>query len=154
MVFFVPPQQGAPGPPGAAGPAGPGTEIVRTYTLGVVAGDAVYQKADGSVDKADASGGFTAGMPCMGFVTAIDSPNPGDATIQYAGDVTPSTGPLVAQKVYIVGTTPGSIVADDDTGNPDYPDTTTGSGHIMQEVGVAKDATTLLAGVNRDYQEF
>jgi hypothetical protein len=131
----------------------PPEEIVRTFVPGVLVQDPVFQTAvAGQVDRADASAGF-AGMPVIGFVIGLNDPAPGQCRIQTSGDLGGFAG-LVPQKIYIMGRNPGTIVADDDTVNPNYPDTTPGSGHIMQEVGVASSANTLLVGPNRDIMEF
>ena len=128
-------------------------KIVRTYTGGVALRDVVYQKSDGTVDKADSSAGVASTIPVVGVVSAIDSPAPGQCEITYSGDV-PGFAGLTAGKVYILSTTPGGIVADDDTGSGSYPDDTPGSGDVSQEIGYASSATSLFVGVLRDYDVF
>jgi hypothetical protein len=130
----------------------PGSEIVRSFAVGVLVQDPVFQRADGFADRADASLGFGA-MPVIGFVVALNDPAPGQCRIQTNGDLG-GFGGLTPGGVYIMGQNPGTIVRDDDTGNGNYPDTTPASGHIMQEVGVASSATSLLVGPNRDIMEF
>lgn len=116
--------------------------IVRTYAPGVVVGDAVYQRADGLIDKADASSIAT--MPCIGIVEVLDSPAPGQCLVRYDGDLSVIPG-LTAGKVYIVGTTPGLLVAEDDTLNPIYP---TAVGEILQQIGVAQALANLFVRVS------
>ena len=125
-------------------------KIVRTFTAGVSVLDVVYQRSDGTVDVADADAGVANTIPVVGIVSAIDSPLVGECEIVTSGDLGGFSG-LVAGKVYILSTAPGGIVADDDTGNGDYPSIVPASGDVFQEVGYAKDATTLLVGVLRDF---
>jgi len=134
------------GPPSATG-----TVLTRPYTLGVIAHDVVYQKADGSVDKADASTVAT-GIP-IGFVEVMDSPVVGKCVVRFAGDLAGFAG-LLPGKIYILSTAPGVIVEETDTGNVNYPDTTPGSGNVIAEVGIAGSATTMFVGtVGRDFEE-
>jgi hypothetical protein len=137
----------------AAGTVDSPSKIIRNYTAGVVLRDVVYQKADGTVDRADASAGSPGTIPVVGVVSAIDSPGAGQCEITYAGDV-PGFSGLTTGKVYILSTAPGGIVADDDTGDANYPDTTPGSGDVNQEVGYASSATSLFVGVLRDFDVF
>jgi len=126
-------------------------DIVRAYAPGVLLNDAVFQGSSGAVERANATSLSTS--PAIGFVVALDSPTIGQALIRRSGDV-PGLSGLIAGKEYILASSDGKIVSADDTLNPDYPDTTPGSGHMMQEVGIAGSSTVLLAGPNRDYQEF
>ena len=137
----------------AAGAGGGGVDIIRPFTLGVTTGDAVYQKADGFVDKADASAVATA-EAFVGFVAALDSPLLGDATIRFHGDLA-AFGGLVTGEVYILSTAPGVIVGLSDVGNPIYPGfgLPPASGHVIREVGNAGDATTLFVEASRDFEE-
>jgi hypothetical protein len=137
----------------AAGTVDAPSKIIRNYTAGVLLRDVVYQRADGTVDRADADAGVASTIPVVGVVSAIDSPGAGQCEITYAGDV-PGFAGLTTGKVYILSTTPGGIVADDDTGNGSYPDITPGSGDVSQEVGYASSATSLFVGVLRDYDVF
>jgi hypothetical protein len=142
-IFTVPSAGGG----GGGGGGGAPNTVTRTYTPGVLLRDPVYQKADGTVDRGDATSIAT--MPLVGVVSAIDSPSVGECEITYAGDLGGFAG-LTAGKLYIMGITPGVIVADDDTANVDYPDN---AGNIVHEVGVASSATNLYVGTNRDFTE-
>jgi hypothetical protein len=127
---------------------GPPPRLVRALQPGVVVGDVVYQRADGSVDKAASSSFATA--PAIGIVETINNPTPGFGTVRFSGDMGGFTG-LVAGDIYIMSASPGLFVREVDTGNVIYPDTSPGSGHIIQEVGIAKSSTELYVGTNRDY---
>jgi hypothetical protein len=115
-----------------------GGVISRVFTVGVVVGDAVYQKSDGSVDKASAVSLVTA--PAIGFVTALNTPSPGVAEVRVAADASLFVG-LTAGRLYILSKTVAGILWVGDTLNPAYP---SGPGNIVQTVGVALSATTLL----------
>lgn len=130
---------------------GGAADIIRSFAVGVVAGDAVYQRNDGLVDKADATLVSTS-EAFVGFVTAIDTPSPGQATIRFHGDLG-IFGGLTVGEVYILSTSPGAVVGLSDTGNPIYPDTTPSSGHVIREVGNAGTATTLFVEASRDFEE-
>jgi hypothetical protein len=140
---------------GGGGGGGGTGEIVRTYTAGVNVGDAVYQKSDGTADLADASAVATA-ETFLGFVRLKDGPLPllpGQVTITFHGDLQAFTG-LVTGATYVLGASPGVIVRLGNTSDPNYPNTTTGSGHVMREVGHAANATTLFVESSRDFEEF
>jgi len=138
---------------GGGGGGGGGTgEIVRVYTIGVNVGDGVYQKSDGTVDLSDASSVATS-EAFLGFVRLKDAPLAGQVTITFHGDLGAFSG-LVTGSSYILASSPGLVVGISDTGNPNYPDTTPGSGHVMREVGHAATATTLFVEASRDFEEF
>lgn len=128
-----------------------GGEVVRDYAVGVVFGDVVYVRNDGVYDKASCVSEAT--VHALAVAKSLDDPTAGKAKVVFSGDVAAYAG-LTIGKTYILGQTPGSIVAEDDTLNPDYPDQTPGSGHIRAEVGVAVAANTLFVGTIRDYDEF
>lgn len=128
-----------------------GGEVVRPYAAGVLLRDVVYLRADGVVDRASAAAEVT--MKHRGVISSLDDPVLGQAKVLFAGDQAGFAGLTIA-KMYIAGQSAGSIVAEDDTGNPNYPDTTPGSGHIRAEIGVAAKADTLLVGTLRDFDEF
>jgi len=121
--------------------------ITRTYTGGVTVGDSVYQKGDGSVDKADATGASTC-EAFVGFVTVLDSPSAGQCQIQYDGDLTALSG-LTPGETYILGTTAGGIVGITDTGNLAYP---TAAGSVVREVGLASSSTSIFVQTQREMQ--
>jgi len=136
---------------GAGGGGGGGDDLVRTYTGGVLLRDAVYQKSDGTVDRADASSVATA-EAFLGFVTAVDFPGVGQVTIRFHGDLSGFAG-LVVGETYILSTSPGQVVGITDTINPNYPSQTPGSGHVMREVGHAGATNTLFCEASRDFEE-
>lgn len=127
------------------GGAPPGTplSVIRPYASGVLIREAVYQRADGFVDRASASSLATA--PAIGVVSAIDSPSVGLCIVQYAGDLTGFTG-LVSGTQMILGQTPGSIVPETDSSG--FP-----AGSIIQEIGIAFGASGLFVGTNRDFDQ-
>ena len=135
----------------AGGGGGGAADLVRPYTGGVLLRDAVYQKSDGTVDRADASAVGTS-EAFLGFVTAIDSPSPGFATIRFHGDLDGFSGFTVGE-TYLLSTSPGQVVGLTDTINPNYPDTTPGSGHVIREVGHAASTTKLFVEASRDFEE-
>lgn len=120
--------------------------IVRPYTAGVMVRDVVYQKLDGTVDRADATS-ITTGGTVLGVVSAIDAPTVGDATIIFLGDVTGYTG-LSTGELYILATSPGAIVREQDITNLNYPDN---AGNIVHEIGIASSSTVLFVNTTRDF---
>lgn len=132
------------------GGAGGSGAAVRPYSAGVALRSVVYQKSDGTVDLASAAS-IGLGIP-IGVVSHMDFPATGQCQITFAGDVSGFSG-LVPGAIYILGLTPGSIVGETDVGNPNYPNTTPGSGNILAEVGIAGSAGTLLVETLRDFEE-
>jgi len=128
-----------------------GGTVIRTFAAGVSVRDVVYIRADGVADRATATTVIT-GI-AAGFVEVLNSPSAGQAVIRFSGDLGGFTG-LDPGKLYILGQSVGSIVEETDTGNGNYPDVTQGSGHVIHEVAVAVNATTLFVGVTRDFIEF
>lgn len=126
-------------------PGSPTSTVVRTYTPGVVVRDVVYQKSDGTIDKADASAISTA--PAIGFVEQIDFPAAGQAVVKFSGDLSGFAG-LTVGGVYLLSKTAGLIVREDDTINPGYPDL---AGEVRQVVGIGgPSGTTLHIGLSRN----
>lgn len=121
-----------------------GNVLIRSFAVGVVANDVVYQDATGDVDRANADAAAT-GLP-LGVVRAIDSPAAGQAIVVMGGDVGGFAGLTVGAR-YILSTADGGIVAESDTGDANYPDTTPGSGHVLAPVGIAGAADTLAVNV-------
>lgn len=101
-----------------------------TYTLGggVVLKSIVYLSSSDTVSQADASSSATA--PAIGIVTAIAGPS---CTVQTEGEYSGFSG-LTPGAIYYLSTTAGGITA--------TPPSSTGQ--ILQKVGIAKDATTLV----------
>jgi hypothetical protein len=128
----------------------PGT-ISRPYTAGVVVRDLVYQKSDGTVDRASATTVATSVL--AGFVEQIDVPSSGLAVVRYLGDLDGFAG-LTVGDIYILGKTVGTIVRETDTGSGNYPDQTPQSGHTRYKVGLAASATKLWVDISRGFDEF
>jgi len=131
-------------PAGAVGGAG---TIVRDYAPGLSLLDPVYQRADGLVDKANATS-LTTGRS-LGLVTAIDNPNVGEVTITYLGDVGGFSGYTPGEMI-MLGTSPATFVAETDTGNLNYPNS---PGNIIHELGTIGPNDTLFVNTTRDYHE-
>lgn len=131
------------GPVGATSPGVDRTELVRTFTVGVAVRDVVYQVADGTVDQADAAT-LATGVP-LGVVRVINSPAPGQCIVVMQGDVAGFAGLTVGGQHILASGAPGTIVLITDTGNPNYPDTTPGSGEVISFVGIGGPLGTTLA---------
>lgn len=121
--------------------------VTRQYTAGVAVRDVVYQSASNTVDRASASAVSTA-RP-LGIVRRLDEPDPGFCEVQIGGDLDGFAG-LTPGKVYILSKQAGQILAEDDTGNPNYP---SASGEVIQEIGVANTSSSLLVQALRDFEE-
>jgi len=124
--------------------AGGGNALVRTFGVGVLVNDVVYQTGvAATVGRADASAVATGQV--LGVVRALNSPAAGQCIVVPVGaDLTGFVGLVIGAR-YILASTPGGIVAETDTGNPNYPAyLTPGSGEVLAPVGVA-GATTSLA---------
>jgi hypothetical protein len=128
------------GDSGGGGGGGNGDALVdpTVYSCppSVAVNDAVYISGPGQVDQADADVPGT--FPCIGFVTA--KPNATQAVITFQGKIDGFVG-LVPGDTYYVSTTPGQI-----TNLPP-----TDPGDAVQKVGWARDATNLVAQIDRDY---
>lgn len=131
------------GPVGASAPGVDRTELVRTFTAGVVVRDVVYQVADGTVDKADAAT-LATGVP-LGVVRVLNSPAIGQCIVVMQGDVGGFAGLTVGGQYILASGLPGTVVLITDTGDPNYPDTTPASGEVLSFVGIAGPLGTTLA---------
>lgn len=118
----------------ALGDAGSADDVWNCPST-VQVNDAVYVSGADAVDKADASAGSTA-VPVIGFVTS--KPTPTTAVVQYSGVLPNVFVGLVPGTIYYLGTTPGSIIP---------AGTLLPPGSWNQQVGVAKNATTLFASI-------
>lgn len=107
--------------------------------IGVVVGDAVYLSAADTVDKADADDASK--QPLIGFV--ISKPTAVTCVVQYHGEMAGVLAGLTPGATYYLTATPGVI----STVAP------TVSGNIVQKVGFARNATTLVVFVDRDFTE-
>lgn len=110
------------------------TELRDTWSCpaNVAVNDAVYVSGADAVDLADATAGGTA-FPVIGFV--VSKPTATTAVVQYGGLLPNTFVGLVPGGVYYLSETPGQI---EPAGIIHPP------GTIIQQVGVAKNATTLL----------
>lgn len=111
--------------------------FTANYELGVVLNSLVYITGTGTVALADASS--TATMPARGVVSAIDYPAAGQALVVQQGEV-PTFAGLTPGATYVASTTPGEILPEG-SGDPAFP---SASGEVIQTVGVALNATTLI----------
>ena len=103
----------------------------------VVVGDAVYLSGADTVDTASAASDATA--PAIGF--AISKPTTTTVNVQYDGSVG-GFSLLTPGNTYFLDTVLGGIT--DDIGA--FP-----NGAVEQKLGVARNTTTLLAKIDRDY---
>ena len=111
-----------------------------TYTCdsGLAVRDAVYLSGADAVAKADADGSGT--QPLIGFVSS--KPTATTCIVKYSGELGGFTG-LTTGVNYYLSETPGEIT----TTAP------SSSGSIVQKVGFARNTTTLVIFVDRDYIE-
>lgn len=131
---------------GGSGPSAP-TTVTFTMGPGVVANDVVAQGAADTAVRANANALAT---KAIGVVTAVNSPGAGLCQVAVAPqEVTGFVG-LTVGATYILAAAAGQIVANTDTGNPNYPNVTPGSNNLYQVVGVAKSATSLVTNVDSD----
>jgi hypothetical protein len=124
---------------GGGGGGTPGTETAGIYNIvpGTVSiGDAVHISAADTVVRAQAnsSAGFA-----VGIVTLF--PTSTTAIVVYNGEASVFAGLTPGARYFLSPTTPGGVT----TVAPSAP------GQIVQLVGVAKDATTMVAGIIPNY---
>jgi hypothetical protein len=112
---------------------------VYTCPSGLAVGDAVQITGADAVDEADAS--VPADRPVIGFVQA--KPTATTCILHYYGDLGVFSGLTVGATYYLSDTTPGAIT----TTAP----TTVGS--IVQEVGFARNSTTLVVFIDPDFTQ-
>lgn len=98
--------------------------------------DIVYLQSSDTVAPADADDAGK--QPVIGFVKQFVVP--GTASVQYGGELSGFSG-LIAGATYYMSVTPGQI-SDTPPTNP---------GDIIQRVGFAKNSTTLVVMVDRDF---
>lgn len=120
---------------GGGGGGGP-TTANYIATVGVVAGDVVCLSAADTVAKADADDATT--QPVIGIVQTVIA---GIATVQYNGDLPGFVG-LVTGATYFLSATPGLFTTVPPAGPP---------GAIVQRLGFARNATTFVIEVDRDW---
>lgn len=126
--------QGPPGPSGTAGNVGD-----YSYVAGVMVHDFVYAVNDDIVGRAygDTVGGVPQHSPVIGIVTDITGST---ATVQYSGEVAGFSGLTEGATYYLSPTSPGAAT----------PTSAAASGQVLQKVGFAKDANTLVIMIDRD----
>jgi hypothetical protein len=100
--------------------------------------DIVYLSAADAIDKADAT--TIATMPAIGFVAS--KPTPITATLRYYGELTGFVG-LTPGQTYFVDILPGQIVVE--AGAPSAP------GNVVQKIGFARNSTTMVVQIDRDF---
>lgn len=105
---------------------------------GVAVRDVVYLTGPDAVDLADADDPLK--QPVIGLVRA--KPTTTTAEVLYYGDLGGFTG-LSPGSTYFLSTTPGQVAL----APPEDP------GSISQKIGFARDATTLVVFVDRDFVE-
>lgn len=122
----------------AGGGGGGGAVVNGTYAgSGALAvGDVVYLSAPGTVSQADADDATK--QPVIGFVASIVGPV---VTVQYGGELAVFVG-LTPGATQYLSTTPGQITEIAPVGPP---------GAIVQRVAFAKNATTIVVQVDRDW---
>jgi len=111
-------------------------EGTYTSTAGTAVRDIAYLSAADVAEPADADD--VAKQPVIGFVK--DKPTATTATVQYTSELAGFTG-LIAGSTYFLSTTPGQITLVP----PSAP------GAIVQRVGFAKNSTTLVIMIDRDF---
>lgn len=136
----------APGAPGEAdivipgGGGGTGAVLSSVYSCdpGVSVLDAVYLSAADTVALADSDDAMK--QPLIGIVES--KPTAVTCVVAYYGEVTGFVG-LTPGATYFLGTVPGTIT----TVAPSTP------GNIVQRIGFARNATTLVVFTDRDWTE-
>ena len=113
--------------------------VIEPFNCGISVNvlDAVYLSASDTVDKADANTEPT--MPCIGVV--ISKPTPITCNVVMSGSAGGFVG-LVTGATYYVGLTAGTVTDSVNT----YP-----QGAVVQRIGYARNTTTLVVDIDRDY---
>jgi len=105
----------------------------------VAVNDVVYITGSDAVDKALATSVAT--MPAVGFVVA--KPSPTTCILRYHDEQTGFAGLTPGATYYVSDTVPGGI----STAAPVAPP----PGHVIQRVGFARNPTTLVVFIDRDF---
>lgn len=114
----------------------PTSGVVYTCAAGLAVCDAVYLSGTDEVALADADDETK--QPLIGFI--YEKPTATTCLVQYNGELDGFTG-LSTKVNYYLSETPGEIT----TTSPTAP------GSISQKVGFARNSTTLVVFVDRDY---
>jgi hypothetical protein len=104
--------------------------------VGVAVGEAVFLDSADAVDQAAST--VVSDRPCIGIVRS--KPTPTSCVVQYSGELSVFGG-LTPAATYYLSSTAGTITATPPSA----------SGEIVQEVGWARNATTLVIGITRDF---
>ena len=123
---WMPPSSGAPN-----------DDVLVTVEAAVAALDAVYLKGSDLYAKANATAITT--MPVAGFI--VSKPSATTGLLRSAGELTGFVG-LVPTTQYFAALVAGQITS--------TPPATPGSGNVVEGLGRAKDATTLIVSVADD----
>jgi len=121
------------------GGGGGSVEGIFTSAPGVNLLDTVYLSAPATVDKALAISDAT--QPVLGIVSG--TPAPGLVSVCFAGEIGGFTGMTWGADYFLSTTTPGGIT----TAYP-APGST---GQVLHKIGIAKNSTTLVITVDRDF---
>lgn len=124
--------------PGGGGGTAAILSGVYSCPAGVAVRDAVYLTGADAVDQADSDDSLK--QPLIGVVDS--KPSAVTCIVAYYGEVTGFAG-LTPGATYYLGTTPGTIT----TTAPSTP------GNIVQRMGFARNATTLVVMTDRDWTE-
>lgn len=103
----------------------------------VTVGDAVYVSGSNAADRANAVAAVT--VPAVGIV--VDKPTPTSASVVYSGEASVFSGLVPGGTYYVSWGNPGKITGAV-TGVP---------GQYKQQVGVAKNSTTLIIEIGEAF---
>lgn len=121
--------------------AAPGSSGIVTENFScpalVAVGDAVYLSASDTVDQANATAEAT--MPCVGVI--ISKPTAITCVVVMVGSIPGYVG-LTPVATYFVGLVAGTLVST----VVGYP-----TGSVVQRIGYARNSTTLIVNIDRDY---
>lgn len=121
------------------GGGGGSVEGIFTAAPGVNLRDVVYLSGPATVDKALAVNDST--QPVVGIVSG--NPSPGLVNVRFAGEIGGFAGLTWGADYYLSTSTPGGISTSYPTSGP--------PGQIIHKIGFAKDSTTLVITVDRDF---
>jgi hypothetical protein len=123
---------------GSGGAASSLTSAVYSCPVSVNLLDAVFLASADNVDQAASN--IVTDRPCVGVVIA--KPTATTCEVQYGGELAGFVG-LIPGDTYYLSTTPGVLT--------NVPPST--PGEIVQEVGFARNATTLVVLIERDFTQ-
>ena len=129
------------------------TVVTLLMGPGVVVNDFVAKSAVADQAVRSDAAALATGR-AIGLVTAINTPAAGQCQVLLLGVAGGFVGLAVGGVYVLASGLPGQVVQDTDTGNPNYPSVTPGSGAILQPVGVATTATTMLVRPTLYFTQF